>query len=164
MVKVLFVCLGNICRSPTAHGIFARQVENAGLADVIIIDSAGTSGWHKGSKPDSRSMAEAKQQGYDLSFIRSRQVTAEDFAGQDYILAMDQSNLDDLLAECPPEHQHKVKLFLDFAEGSRSEVPDPYYGGDDGFADVLRLVEQGGLALLDHMMRHHFPSRGNASD
>ena len=118
----------------------------------IVIDSAGTSGWHIGAKPDSRSMAEAKRQGYDLSFIRSRRVEAEDFVEQDYILAMDQSNLDDLLAICPAEHQHKVRLFLDFSTESVREVPDPYYGGDDGFTHVLRLVEQGGQALFDHLV------------
>ena len=158
MIKVLFVCLGNICRSPTAHGIFAHQVDEAGLFDAIMVDSAGTSGWHKGAKPDSRAMAEARRQGYDLSFIRSRAVSDADFAEQDYILAMDQNNLSDLLDRCPDEHQHKVKLFLDYSVGGGREVPDPYYGGDDGFVEVLRLVEQSGQALLDHLRQQHFSS------
>ncbi|MGI9281530.1 MAG: low molecular weight protein-tyrosine-phosphatase [Endozoicomonas sp.] len=154
MIKVLFVCLGNICRSPTAHGVFVHQVELAGLSDRIEVDSAGTSGWHKEAEPDGRSMKEAARLGYDLSFIRSRQVDISDFDEFDYVLAMDESNLSDLLAMCPPEHRHKVQLFLSFSNVSESEVPDPYYGGAQGFSDVLSLVEQGGQALLEHIQNH----------
>ena len=155
-VNVLFVCLGNICRSPTAHGVFSRQVAEAGLADIVHVDSAGTSGWHNGSLPDERSMMEARAYGYDLSFIRSRMVTEDDFKTQDLLLAMDKSNLEDLKRQCPPEHQYKIKLFLDFAADMPTrEVPDPYYGGDEGFTRVLSLVEQGGLALLQHLKKHY---------
>lgn len=158
MVNVLFVCLGNICRSPTAHGVFTRQVADAGLSDRIIIDSAGTSGWHENEPPDSRSCAEAARHGYDLSFIRSRKVMAEDFMKQDLLLAMDRSNLNELKRQCPPEYQHKLKLFLDFVDDlPDSEVPDPYYGGGDGFARVLSLVEMGGASLLQHLQGHYLP-------
>lgn len=156
MVKVLFICLGNICRSPTAHGVFSQQVAGAGLAGQVEVDSAGTSGWHDGASPDSRSVAEATARGYDLSFIHSRKVLDKDFIEQDLILAMDQDNLEDLLARCPAEHQHKIKLFLDFSnETITREVPDPYYGGDEGFSRVFDLVELGGLALLQHIKEHY---------
>ena len=156
MVKVLFVCLGNICRSPAAHGVFSQQVAGAGLAGQVEVDSASTSGWHDGASADSRSAAEAVARGYDLSYIRSRQVTDNDFVGQDLILAMDQDNLNDLLARCPVEYQHKIKLFLDFSsEITTREVPDPYYGGDDGFSRVFDLVELGGMALLQHIKEHY---------
>ena len=158
MIKVLFVCLGNICRSPTAHGVFARQVLDAGLEDVISVDSAGTSGWHNGAKPDNRSAAEALKQGYDLSFVRSRIVSDHDFAEQDLILAMDSNNLADLLERCPARYQHKLGLFLDYARLPEQEVPDPYYGGADGFADVLQLIEAGGQALLNHLRQRHLTS------
>lgn len=158
MIKVLFVCLGNICRSPTAHGVFSQQVADAGLAGQIEVDSAGTSGWHNGASPDSRSVAEAVARGYDLSYIRSRAVIDNDFVEQDLILAMDQDNLNDLLARCPAEHQHKIKLFLEFSsEITSREVPDPYYGGDEGFSRVFDLVELGGLALLQHFKENYLP-------
>ena len=156
MIKVLFVCLGNICRSPTAHGVFSQQVAEAGLAGQVEVDSAGTSGWHDGGRPDVRSEAEAAERGYDLSFIRSRKVMDSDFIEQNLILAMDQDNLDDLLARCPAEHQHKIKLFLDFSsETATREVPDPYFGDDKGFTRVLNLIEFGGLALLQHIKEYY---------
>ncbi len=151
MMKVLFVCLGNICRSPTAHGVFAHQVAEAGLSDRIRIDSAGTSSWHEGAKPDSRAIAHGAAHGYDLSFIRSRQVTTGDFSVQDLILAMDKENLKNLQAICPDDHTHKLRLFLDYADVSTDEVPDPYFGGNEGFERVLNLVEFGGLGLLKHL-------------
>ena len=153
MIKVLFVCLGNICRSPTAHGVFAHQVAESGLSDRIRVDSAGTSGWHDGMMPDTRSMEHAAGHGYDLSFIRSRQVSSSDFIEQDYILAMDKENLKNLYKICPPEHAHKLRLFLDYADLPVSEVPDPYFGGSEGFERVLNLVDLGGLALLDHLKK-----------
>ena len=156
MIKVLFVCLGNICRSPTAHGVFTRQVADAGLVDQVLIDSAGTSDWHKGGEPDARSCEVAAANGYDLSFIRSRPVTDDDFIDQDLILAMDGENLRVLRERCPAEYQQKLKLFLDFSTDIETrEVPDPYYGGDDGFVRVLALVEHGGLALLRHIQNHY---------
>ncbi len=156
MVNILFVCLGNICRSPTAHGVFVQQVADAGLTAHIKVDSAGTSGWHVNEPPDSRSSQEAASRGYDLSFIRARKVSNNDFVHQDLVLAMDQSNLVDLQKKCPPEHCHKIQLFLDFAATLQtSEVPDPYYGGDEGFTNVLTLIEVGGLALLEHLKEHY---------
>jgi len=155
MIRVLFVCLGNICRSPTACGVFAGQVAESGLSDRVRVDSAGTSGWHNGASPDHRSVQQAAQHGYDLSFIRSRQVNEQDFIEQDLILAMDNENLNSLRQMCPPEHAHKLRLFLEFADLPVSEVPDPYYGGSDGFARVLSLVELGGLALLNHLTSNY---------
>ncbi len=156
-VRVLFVCLGNICRSPMAHGVFSQMVSDAGLAGRILVDSAGTSSWHKGTAPDSRSSEVAQAQGYDLSFIRSRQVTLTDFVEQDLILAMDNNNLASLQAQCPLEYQQKIHRFLDFAEDLNTrEVPDPYYGGNDEFIRVLRLVEHGGRALLVHLQQGHY--------
>ncbi|WP_330926132.1 low molecular weight protein-tyrosine-phosphatase [Candidatus Sororendozoicomonas aggregata] len=152
--RVLFVCLGNICRSPTAHGVFSQLISNAGLADRILVDSAGTSSWHEGTVPDSRAVQVARAQGYDLSFIRSRQVTSTDFVEQDLILAMDNDNLANLQARCPVEYQQKIYRFLDFAEDLNTrEVPDPYYGGNEGFIRVLSLVEHGGRALLAHLQQ-----------
>ena len=153
MIKVLFVCLGNICRSPTAHSVFAHQVAEAGLSDRVLIDSAGTSSWHEGAKPDSRSIAYGAAHGYDLSFIRSRQVTLDDFVEQDLILAMDNDNLKNLQAICPGRHVHKIRLFLEFVDLSTEEVPDPYFGGNEGFDRVLNLVELGGLGLLNYLKK-----------
>ncbi len=150
--SVLFVCLGNICRSPTAHALFEHLVRREGLQDQIQIDSAGTAGWHAGKGPDARAQAFATKRGYDMAHLRARQVAPEDFAGYDLILAMDKDNLANLLADCPSEHHHKVRLFLEFAEGvSHREVPDPYYGGDEGFELVLDLVERACVGLLQHL-------------
>jgi len=153
MVKVLFVCLGNICRSPTAHGVFRHKVKVAGLADKIEVDSAGTAAWHIGKAPDSRSQKVAAQHGYELSDLRARQVSPEDFERFDYILAMDKSNYADLLSLCSDKHRAKIHLFLDFLDDDVSEVPDPYYGASKGFEDVLMLVEQASEALLSHIVK-----------
>ncbi|WP_269618342.1 low molecular weight protein-tyrosine-phosphatase [Zhongshania sp. BJYM1] len=148
--KVLFVCLGNICRSPTAHGVFEKLVADAGLQDKIEIDSAGTGDWHIGRPPDERTQRAAKQRGYDLSHLRARQVTGADFHDFDYVLAMDKSNLKDLRSMAGDKSNCHVSLFLDFAESSwKREVPDPYYGGEDGFETVLELVEDGARGLLE---------------
>ncbi|MDP0587900.1 MAG: low molecular weight protein-tyrosine-phosphatase [Candidatus Endonucleobacter bathymodioli] len=158
IIRVLFVCLGNICRSPTAHGVFVKQVADAGLSESIHVDSAGTSSGHKGSLPDVRSREEALARGYDLSFIRSRQVLLDDYRKQDLILAMDQENLETLRSQCPEEFQQKLGLFLAFADNvDVREVPDPYYGGDENFAKVLSLIEDGGIALLKHLQKNHIP-------
>ncbi|CAA0088427.1 Low molecular weight protein-tyrosine-phosphatase YfkJ [Zhongshania aliphaticivorans] len=147
--KVLFVCLGNICRSPTAHGVFAKLVAEAGLSDSIIIDSAGTGDWHIGRAPDERTQKAAIKRGYDLSALRARQVCSADFDQYDYVLAMDKSNLKDIRAMAGNKTNCHVSLFLDFAESSwQREVPDPYYGGEDGFDTVLELVEDGARGLL----------------
>jgi len=149
MHKVLFVCLGNICRSPTAEGVFRAQVAAAGLSEVIGIDSAGTAAWHIGKAPDQRAQAAATRRGYDLTALRGRQVAIADFGEFDYILAMDRSNLADLLAQCPAEQRHKVRLFLSFSsQWQDHEVPDPYYGGADGFDHVLDMVEDAAHGLL----------------
>jgi protein-tyrosine phosphatase len=149
-IKVLFVCMGNICRSPTAQGVFQAMVAEAGLAQRIAIDSAGTHAYHIGNPPDTRASRAAARRGLDLTGQRARRVETADFARFDYVLAMDSSNLDDLLSICPHEHRQKVRLFLEFsAPAGRTDVPDPYYGGERGFERVLDLVEEGASALLD---------------
>lgn len=148
MIKVLFVCLGNICRSPTAHGVFQALVDRRGLSDKFSIDSAGTAGWHEGKSPDSRSQDQALKRSYDLSFIKGRRVVSTDFETFDYILAMDRSNLENLETLCPGQYLHKLKLFLEFSDRAEIEVPDPYYGGSEGFDHVLDLAESAGEGLL----------------
>lgn len=151
---VLFVCMGNICRSPTAEGVFRRKVEQAGLSDRIYIDSAGTHAYHIGEPPDRRSQRHAQQRGYDLSHLRARQVQDEDFARFDLLLAMDQDNLAELYRRCPPPLKSRCQLFLHFAPQAHAiAVPDPYYGGADGFERVLDLVEQGSEGLLAYVKR-----------
>jgi len=155
-VRVLMVCLGNICRSPTAHGVFLQRVESAGLAEFIEVDSAGTGDWHIGRQPDPRTCRAAQARGYDLTPLRARQVRPDDFESFDYILAMDEDNLNNLQALCPPHLHDKLKLFLDFADDARVRyVPDPYYGEEDGFQQVLDLVENASGSLLDHIRRQH---------
>ena len=152
-VRVLFVCLGNICRSPTAHGVFEAFVARRGLQARISVDSCGTGAWHVGEAPDPRATAEAAGRGYDLSPLRARQVVADDFQHFDYILAMDEQNLSDLEQLCPGQYPGHLGLFLGFASGEpRREVPDPYYGGASGFADVLDLVEAASEGLLQHII------------
>jgi protein-tyrosine phosphatase len=151
-VKILFVCMGNICRSPTAEGVFKGMVEKAGLAREIVSDSAGTHDYHVGEAPDPRAQSAALTRGYDLSPLCARQVSRRDFSEFDYVLAMDEANLRQLKQLCPPEHAGKVKLFMDFAgEGGAREVPDPYYGGAQGFEHVLDMVEQAARGLLGHL-------------
>lgn len=147
--SVLFVCLGNICRSPTAEAVFRAQVQRSPLAGRVGIDSAGTGGWHAGDPPDWRAIAHAANRGYDLSPLRARQVARADFERHDWILAMDRSNLRDLEGLKPPDYRGHLGLFLDLAPsiGVR-EVPDPYDGGPDGFERVLDLVEAAGDALV----------------
>lgn len=152
MVKVLFVCLGNICRSPTAHAVFAYLVTSRGLADKIHIESAGTGGWHVGNPPDPRAQAAARARSYDLSALRAQQVEARDFERFDYILAMDRQNLRDLQAMCPADFKGTLALFLEFSASSVSEVPDPYYGGDAGFEEVLDLIESASQGLLQNIL------------
>jgi len=150
-VKVLFVCLGNICRSPTAHGVF-RDLAKQAQQHHIVIDSAGTGDWHVGHSPDRRASQAAAKRGYDLSDLEARQVRPEDFAEFDFILAMDKQNLRDLQAMAPSDYSGDLSLFLDFAKNySEREVPDPYYGGDHGFEHVLDLVEDASRGLLEHI-------------
>jgi low molecular weight protein-tyrosine phosphatase len=150
-VHVLFVCTGNICRSPTAEAVFVRCVEKAGLAGTIVSDSAGTHDYHVGEPPDPRAQAAGKRRGYDLAQLRARRVRRDDFERFDYVLAMDEGNLRQLERLCPREHAHKLKLFLDFGGASPREVPDPYYGGPEAFERVLDLVEGAAQGLLRHL-------------
>lgn len=151
-VKVLFVCMGNICRSPTAEGVFRKLVDQKGLSDKFEIDSAGTIGYHAGESPDKRAQAAAKRRGYDLGRIRARQVTNADFERFDYILAMDLENLRNLQAVAKRERCAVVELFLDYAKGADTrEVPDPYYGGADGFEHVLDLIENASEGFIDFL-------------
>lgn len=147
-VKVLFVCLGNICRSPTAHGVFAKRVTEAGLQERIVVDSCGTGDWHVGHAPDPRTQAAALERGYKLADLRARRVALADFRHFDYILAMDESNLAHLQAMRPAWFEGHLGLFLDFAGTPENEVPDPYYGGDEGFDHVLDLIEAASEGLL----------------
>lgn len=154
-VSVLFVCLGNICRSPSAHGVFQTLVERQGLSDRIRVDSAGTAAYHIGKAPDPRSIEAAKSRGYDLTRLRARQVSADDFNEYDYILAMDNENLANLKTLKADGYRGKLGLFLDYAQSIESEVPDPYYGGDAGFNHVLDLVENASTGLLMSIQRDH---------
>lgn len=140
--RILFVCLGNICRSPTAEGVFRCRARQAGLT-ALQIDSAGTAGWHIGKAPDPRTVAAAKRRGYDLSALRARQIRAADFDNFDLVLAMDKQNLAELKSIAPRGAKTSLGLFLDYAGNAAfREVPDPYYGGDAGFEQVLDLIEQ----------------------
>lgn len=153
-ISVLFVCMGNICRSPTAEGVFRHRVAAAGLAHVIHIDSAGTHAYHIGEEPDLRSQQFAARRGYDLSMQRARKVDARDFAQFDYLLAMDHNNLERLQAACPPQYRHKLALFMEYAASSDSDVvPDPYYGGGKGFDLVLDYIEDASDGLLVALRR-----------
>ncbi len=155
-VSILFVCMGTICRSPTAEGVCRKLASRAGLEDVLAIDSAGTHDYHVGAPPDRRAAAAAAGRGYDLSALRGRQVSRDDFATFDYVLAMDRDNLANLRRLCPPEHAHKLALFLDHGEASgQREVPDPYYGGAQGFEHVLDLIEDASRGLLCKLEREH---------
>lgn len=150
--RVLFVCMGNICRSPTAEGVFRHQVARAGLDARVLIDSAGTHGYHVGAPPDARSRRHALRRGYDLSALRARQVAPADFGRFDLILAMDDDNLAWLQEDCPTDLQGRLRLLMEFAPGSgQGVVPDPYQGGEAGFEAVLDLVEQACNGLLEHV-------------
>lgn len=156
MVKVLFVCLGNICRSPTAEGVFRDVVTRAGFAEHIEIDSAGTHAYHVGAPPDLRAQQAARRRGIDLSGLRGRKAVAADFERFDFILAMDEENLDNLLAICPEGQESRVQLFLEYApHRPEREVPDPYYGGDAGFERVLDMVEEASQGLLVEIRKRH---------
>ena len=146
--SVLFVCMGNICRSPTAEGVFRHFLAEAGLQQSVVVDSAGTHAYHSGDSADARASAAAERRGYSLADIRARKVTAEDFEKFDYVLAMDRDNLALLIEQSDASHHHKISLFLQYASTSEDEVPDPYYGGATGFEKVLDLIEDASRGLL----------------
>ncbi len=149
MKRILFVCLGNICRSPAAEGVMRAKARRRGLK--LYIESAGTGAWHAGDPPDARMMRAAKRRGYDLSYQRARKVTDADFFEFDFLLAMDLANHTDLLELAPPNRECDIRLFLDFADCETRETPDPYYGGDQGFERVLDLIEEGAEAFLNYL-------------
>lgn len=156
MIRVLFVCMGNICRSPTAQGVFERIVHEAGWQDRVQADSAGTHAYHVGEQPDQRAQMEAAQRGIDLSAQRARAVSEADFVEFDYVLAMDSANLAILEARCPAAYRERVARLLDFAPDlGETDVPDPYYGGQHGFSRVLDLVEAGASGFFEHLRERH---------
>ena len=152
IIKVLFICMGNICRSPTAEGVFRHVVEESGVAGSIIIDSAGTHAYHVGNPPDPRSQQAGLGRGFDLSAQVARQVEVQDFSDFDHILAMDYANYRELMVRCPAPYQEKVELFLNYhPDGDVTEVPDPYYGEGNGFESVLDLIETASQSFLDEI-------------
>ncbi|MCB1864789.1 MAG: low molecular weight phosphotyrosine protein phosphatase [Chromatiales bacterium] len=149
--------MGNICRSPTAEGVFRALVEREGLGDRIVIDSAGTHAWHEGEPPDARSQSTAVARGLDLSDLRARRVAEEDFERFDLVVAMDQDNYMNLARKCPDARVNALHLFMDFAPQFKTrEVPDPYYGGPQGFEKVFDMVEAASEGLLAYL-RASFP-------
>jgi protein-tyrosine phosphatase len=152
--RILFVCMGNICRSPTAEGVARAIAKKKGVFDQFEFDSAGTHGYHVGKPPDARARAVAATRGYDLSPLRARQVNEFDFERFDHVLAMDRDNLELLRQACPEQHHAKLRLFLEFAANAPGdEVPDPYYGGPEGFERVLDMVEDAANGLLDQLAK-----------
>jgi protein-tyrosine phosphatase len=153
-IKVLFVCMGNICRSPTAEGVFTHLLKEKELHDFFEVDSAGTHAYHAGEAPDLRAQKAARARGIELNHLRARQVTYADFADFDYLLVMDDDNYQTLIGKCPVEHQHKINYLLDYAtEVNFREVPDPYYGGEYGFERVLDMVESASLGFLESLKK-----------
>jgi protein-tyrosine phosphatase len=153
-MKILFVCLGNICRSPTAEIVFRAVAQHDAPDLVLEIDSAGTAGYHVGELPDQRTRQAAARRGYDMSALRARVVEVEDFEHFDLILAMDRENLRALERRAPAQARDRLRLFLEFApDAGVSEVPDPYYGGPNGFEDVLDLIEAASRGLIEHLRR-----------
>ncbi len=152
--RVLLVCMGNICRSPTAEGVLRERLRQRHDADRVELDSAGTHGFHIGKAPDPRAQEAARRRGIDISDLRARQVDWSDYEVFDLILAMDAANAEILQADCPPEHAEKIGMFLDYAAGrSEREVPDPYFGGERGFEYVLDLIQEASDGLIDALRR-----------
>lgn len=156
MPAILFVCTGNICRSPTAEGVFRALVEANGLAESIVVDSAGTGSWHVGKPPDRRAREAALRRGVDITDQRARQVRTEDFDRFDLVLALDQGHYRELELLCPDGSGDRLRLFLDFAPAlGTGDVPDPYYGGGDGFETVLDMIEAASAGLLAEIRANH---------
>lgn len=158
--KILFICMGNICRSPSAEGVFRKILSDRNLHQEIQADSAGTEGWHTGSAPDKRAQHAASQRGIDISGLRARQVIAEDLEFYDLIIVMDHENQSRMRHLAGEQHGHKIRLLLEYSERfSDTEVPDPYYGGDHGFDLVLDMIEESCEQLIQHLIdyngRHH---------
>lgn len=152
--RILMVCMGNICRSPTAQAVLHHQLRQGGLDALVRVDSAGTHGWHEGAPPDARSQHHAALRGYDLSMLRSRPLEPADYERFDLLLAMDSDNLEHLQSECPPAHRAKLRRLMEFApDGAAPVVPDPYAGGPAGFERVLDLVESACAGLVLHLRR-----------
>ncbi len=159
-VSVLFVCMGNICRSPTAEGVFAKRLADAGLDHLVDTDSAGTHAYHVGEPPDPRAQRTAASREVDLSPLRARRAMTEDFEDFDYVLAMDRDNYYGLQQICPEGQEHKLQLFMDFAPGlDIEEVPDPYYGGPAGFDRVLDMIEVAADGLLNDIRKRHLQDK-----
>ena len=155
-VSVLFVCMGNICRSPTAEGVFRHLVRQAQLEEHVHTDSAGTHAYHVGNPPDVRAQATAERRGIELHDLRARRVAEEDFDVFDYVLAMDQDNYQILSTICPPGYETRLRMFMEFAPHLNiPEVPDPYYGGASGFERVFDMVEEAARGLLDDIRSKH---------
>lgn len=153
-VSVLFVCMGNICRSPTAEGVFRHLVRQEELEHLVQTDSAGTHAYHVGNPPDSRAQATAERRGIELHDLRARRVSVEDFDLFDYVLAMDRDNYEILSDLCPPGYESRLRLFMEFApQLNIPEVPDPYYGGASGFERVFDMVEEASQGLLEEIRR-----------
>lgn len=160
-VRVLFVCTGNICRSPTAEGIFLKLVRDAGAEDRIVVDSAGTHGYHVGEPPDDRTCQAATRRGYDLSTLRARKFERSDFNAFDLVLAMDRDNHAHLARLVPPSEGHKLKMMMEYATRySERDVPDPYYGGSRGFELVLDMIEDAARGLLEAILERTRPDAG----
>lgn len=150
--RVLFVCMGNICRSPTAEGVFKKLLRERAPELNVYVDSAGTHAYHVGEPPDPRACRAAERRGVDLTSQRARKVRVEDFANFELILPMDMANRTDLMLLSPPEYHHRIRLFLEFAPHlKRTDVPDPYYGGSNGFEYVLDLVEEASVGLIEYL-------------
>jgi len=159
-MRILFVCMGNICRSPTAEGVFRRLVAERAPGMAIEVDSAGTHDYHVGDPPDPRSIAAASRRGVDLSHLRARIVSDEDFERFDLIIAMDRLNRATLLDRSPEPFRERIRLFMEFAgSGEIEDVPDPYYGGAPGFERVLDLAEEAAAGLLDELLERTGPRR-----
>ena len=151
--KILFVCMGNICRSPTADAVFRHTVQKAGLEDKIFVDSAGTHAYHIGDPPDRRAQSTAIKRGYQMHDLRARKVVPDDFVHFDYILAMDNENRVLLQQRCPEPYSNKIELLMRYSKGnySNQEVADPYFGGNQGFEIVLDMIEEASQGLLEHI-------------